>query len=507
MSAAIQANAFVAKPAAVKPRAARRVVTQAAKATWYPGATNTPKYLDGSMPGDYGFDPLGLGAKKDLLKYYQNAEIINGRWAMAAVAGILAEDLLGRGDWWTAGAQEYAVDIKTQLLVGIPTFIVLEGLRARGFEKTGDFKFQDPAGMDSPETRLKEVKNARLAMVAFLGFSSQAAVQGMGPIECLQKHLENPGMNNIYTSAVGNEATVGVMALSILPIIIEALYIFTVLDLFGWNMSEEGGLGALLGAYISDSDVEDQNSADSEEKRETRDAHPASEEPQAPLQEENPATEAMLLDNEATGILDEAPEQGPQRPPPNDPEAVYAYPSGGDIDTIVDNENEVDIEDKVGFSSLSFDALPPRLASAPSGESNPEVQARIARWLELQRDGRRLTDTLRSSRDYRNPEFFKKMVEYWEIDEYGTAFAPELFNPGSLPVEDSIEALKKELTIEDERKKARRIAGTTKIEFTQGSGAGGGGGARGGAATATATAAAIKAAQAMAQKLAANRGR
>lgn len=51
MSAAIQANAFVAKPAAVKPRAARRVVTQAAKATWYPGATNTPKYLDGSMPG------------------------------------------------------------------------------------------------------------------------------------------------------------------------------------------------------------------------------------------------------------------------------------------------------------------------------------------------------------------------------------------------------------------------------------------------------------------------
>jgi hypothetical protein len=53
MSAVIQANAFVAKPAAVKAtRASRgRVVTQAAKSTWYPGATNTPKYLDGSMPG------------------------------------------------------------------------------------------------------------------------------------------------------------------------------------------------------------------------------------------------------------------------------------------------------------------------------------------------------------------------------------------------------------------------------------------------------------------------
>ena len=33
-------------------------------------------------------------------------------------------------------------------------------------------------------------------MLAFLGFSSQAAVQGLGPIECLQKHLEDPGHNN-----------------------------------------------------------------------------------------------------------------------------------------------------------------------------------------------------------------------------------------------------------------------------------------------------------------------
>lgn len=33
-------------------------------------------------------------------------------------------------------------------------------------------------------------------MLAFLGFSSQAAVQGKGPIECLQAHLADPGHNN-----------------------------------------------------------------------------------------------------------------------------------------------------------------------------------------------------------------------------------------------------------------------------------------------------------------------
>ena len=80
----------------------------------------------------------------------------------------------------------------------------------------------DPLGMRSDETRLKELKNGRLAMLAFLGFSSQAAVQGLGPIECLQKHLDDPGHNNAFTSAVGTELTVAVIVASIAPILIEA---------------------------------------------------------------------------------------------------------------------------------------------------------------------------------------------------------------------------------------------------------------------------------------------
>ncbi len=36
---------------------------------------------------------------------YAEGERINGRWAMAAVAGILAQDLLGKGNWFEAGSQ------------------------------------------------------------------------------------------------------------------------------------------------------------------------------------------------------------------------------------------------------------------------------------------------------------------------------------------------------------------------------------------------------------------
>lgn len=46
------------------------VVTRAtARPSWCPGVA-APTHLDGSLPADYGFDPLNLGADPDALKWY-----------------------------------------------------------------------------------------------------------------------------------------------------------------------------------------------------------------------------------------------------------------------------------------------------------------------------------------------------------------------------------------------------------------------------------------------------
>jgi len=50
----------------------------------------------------YGFDPLGLAAPADLRDRFQESELIHSRWAMAGVAGVLAVELLGQGNWITA---------------------------------------------------------------------------------------------------------------------------------------------------------------------------------------------------------------------------------------------------------------------------------------------------------------------------------------------------------------------------------------------------------------------
>ena len=55
--------------------------------------------------GDYGFDPLSLGANKDALPWYREAELMNGRWAMMATAGILFTDAIGAPHFWEAGAK------------------------------------------------------------------------------------------------------------------------------------------------------------------------------------------------------------------------------------------------------------------------------------------------------------------------------------------------------------------------------------------------------------------
>ena len=62
----------------------------------------------------YGFDPLGLASSVDLRDRFQESELIHSRWAMAGVAGVLAVELLGQGNWITA--QEWVRTVRPPFL-------------------------------------------------------------------------------------------------------------------------------------------------------------------------------------------------------------------------------------------------------------------------------------------------------------------------------------------------------------------------------------------------------
>nr|ABD37884.1 light-harvesting chlorophyll-a/b binding protein Lhca5.2 [Mesostigma viride]DAA05927.1 TPA_inf: chloroplast light-harvesting complex I protein precursor Lhca9 [Mesostigma viride] len=200
-----------------KATAARDVTVRAADRTlWLPN-TVPPAHLNGTLPGDYGYDPIGLATDPDRLAWFVEAERTNGRWAMAGVAGILFTDALhiGSAPWFSIGAElESPIPLWGLATIEFVIFGFLEMKRLEGWKKTGQngllnwFPF-DPLGMNSKEMMVKEVKNGRLAMFAWCGFMVQALVTREGPVTNLEKHIADPFNNNFITSIANLPNVVG----------------------------------------------------------------------------------------------------------------------------------------------------------------------------------------------------------------------------------------------------------------------------------------------------------
>ena len=57
-------------------------------------------------------------------------------------------------------------------------------------------------------------------------------------------------------------------------------------------------------------------------------------------------------------------------------------------------------------------------------------------WQAKLRTGKNITQEVNAMRPYRNPDFLQKMVDFFGIDHTGTCFAPDIWDPKSLPAED-----------------------------------------------------------------------
>ena len=217
---------------AAKARASVRVgAVAAARPTWCPG-TPAPAHLDGTLPCDYGFDPLNLGADPDNLKWFVQAELMHCRWAMLGLAGMVGPELLTKigisdlPNWIDAGNWDgYWLGAGPLLFVQFAMMNWAEVRRWEDMKNPGSMNEDpftgankgdtntdvgypkglfDPMGYAKDPSKMetlkrKEIANGRLAMVAIAGCFAQAINTGVGPVENLAYHLADPGHHNIFS--------------------------------------------------------------------------------------------------------------------------------------------------------------------------------------------------------------------------------------------------------------------------------------------------------------------
>lgn len=264
LSGTMQVSRFAGKSLSstaptARPQVARLVVraedTKVAKVdrskdTLYFASEQSLSYLDGSLPADYGFDPLGLSDPEgaggfidpNWLKY---SEVIHGRWAMLGAAGCIAPEILATAGvipqtpdqviWWKSGLipplgvyDKYWTDPWTLFIVEVVLIQFAELRRWQDYRNPGSMGKQYFLGLEAvfkgsgnpsypggqffnlfnlgktpekmKELQTKELKNGRLAMLAMFGYGAQAVLTSEGPFKNLMDHLSNPFGANLVAN-------------------------------------------------------------------------------------------------------------------------------------------------------------------------------------------------------------------------------------------------------------------------------------------------------------------
>ncbi|KAJ6792419.1 SAP30-binding protein isoform X1 [Iris pallida] len=106
--------------------------------------------------------------------------------------------------------------------------------------------------------------------------------------------------------------------------------------------------------------------------------------------------------------------------------------------------------------------LPPLMTKCPE-----ELQEKINKFLAYKRAGKSFNADLRNRKDYRNPDFLQHAVRYQDIDQIGTCFSKDVFDPHGYDKSDYYDEIEADMKREMERKEQERKK-APKLDFVPG---------------------------------------
>eukprot|EP00250_Pteridium_aquilinum_P019158 c24322_g1_i1 orf=383-1747(-) len=141
--------------------------------------------------------------------------------------------------------------------------------------------------------------------------------------------------------------------------------------------------------------------------------------------------------------------------------AATASPTTQSLDQEMSDAKELDTRES------DLDTLADFLPPPPAVKCSEELQKKFSKFLALKNAGRSFNEELRKSKGYRNPDFLQRAVKHQEIDQIGSCFSKEIFDPHGYDPSDFYDSLALEFRREQERKEQAKKQ-SQRIDFAHG---------------------------------------
>ncbi|KAF8026379.1 hypothetical protein BT93_F3000 [Corymbia citriodora subsp. variegata] len=136
------------------------------------------------------------------------------------------------------------------------------------------------------------------------------------------------------------------------------------------------------------------------------------------------------------------------------PSSGHIEPSQPDVRNVTEAQ-AVEVEDSTKVSD-DIDPLEKFLPAPPTAKCSEELQEKVRKFIAYKRAGKSFNAEVRNRKDYRNPDFLLHSVRYQDIDQIGSCFRKEVFDPHGYDPSDYYDELEVDMKQEAERKEQER---------------------------------------------------
>ncbi|KAK3431179.1 hypothetical protein EUGRSUZ_E02762 [Eucalyptus grandis] len=143
----------------------------------------------------------------------------------------------------------------------------------------------------------------------------------------------------------------------------------------------------------------------------------------------------------------------------------HTEPSQPDVRNVTEAQAP-EVEDSAKVSD-DIDPLDRFLPPPPTAKCSEELQERVRKFIAYKRAGKSFNAEVRNRKDYRNPDFLLHSVRYQDIDQIGSCFRKEVFDPHGYDPSDYYDELEVDMKREAERKDQERKK-SQQVEFVAG---------------------------------------